>query len=127
MVEASILLGILHALQDLLDRITQERVRDDRKYRKALEEVFLALNQTKAYIANRTAGEPRDRRKEEDLSMAWSRASVQLLGIDEDLATRCELKGEYWADPASWDKEDIHNARIGINEVSSEVRSLLKR
>lgn len=124
-VNAAVLLGIATALQGLLTQVSEDRVREDEQFRRALKEVLRALNKTKAYIADRTCGQPRDRAREEELSLAWTRASGELWGVDPDLAERCELKGEYWADPAAWDQDDIEQARIGIEQVSEEARSLL--
>jgi len=127
MVEAAVLLGIVVALEGLLRTVTDERVREDEHFRRALSRILRALNQTKAYIADQVSGAPQDRKREEELSMAWTRASGELWGIDDDLARRCELKGEYWANPASWEPADVERARIGIDQVSEEARSLLQR
>lgn len=125
MVEAAVLLGILNSLERLLDRITEDHVRDSERFRDALNQVLAALNLTKAYIADQTKGRSPDRQREQQLSMAWTRAASSLKGIDSDLAERCHLEGEEWANPTSWDAEEIEEARSGLDRAAIEIRTLM--
>ncbi len=42
-----------------------------------------------------------------------------------DLADRCFLKGDYWANPDIWSDQEIREARIEIDRVFKEARALL--
>lgn len=125
MVEAAMLLAIVRALGDLLDRLPDDRMRDDERHRDALDQVLAALNLTKAYIADQTRGRATDRRREEQLSRAWTRAASGLEEIDADLAARCRLNGEHWENPTSWDDEDLREARTRIDDAAVAIRSRL--
>lgn len=125
MVEASELLDILSSLERLLDRITEDHVRESDEYRAALNQVLAALNLTKAYIADQTKGRSPDRQRELQLSLAWTRAAGSLQDIDPDLSEKCRLEGEQWANPTSWEAEELEDAQRGIDEAAVRMRTLL--
>jgi hypothetical protein len=61
------------------------------------------------------------REKEENLARMWTHAAVLLRPYDEDLATRCEIKGRYWADPVGWIPEELEKSRILLSEMRESL------
>ena len=85
-----------------------------------------ALNETEIYFGtSRVLG--RDRRREEELSRLWTATSQMFRHFDADLATRCETKGCYWADPVGWSIEELIQARVNIMDMRSTLHDLLDR
>ena len=119
------LIGLLPSLGGFLkESLSRRRLLDDRGQR-AVEAILRAVNETKLYVSSLARGEERRREHEGDLSRYWTSAAVALHGIDDDLARRCQLKGEYWTDPDSWDKQQLEQARILLTQVSADAGALL--
>lgn len=62
----------------------------------ALRALYVALIETKSYIADRENGKRRNRKREFKLARLWHSASVPLRTIDKEFAQRCFTKGNYW-------------------------------
>jgi len=105
--------------------LAQDNRRNDEDYKKALLKIYLAANETRAYIATLKKRKNQDREKEVQLAHLWTEASVELRSINPDLAQRCLLKGEYWSDPLNWDHDSIDTARISLKEVTRRAQKLL--
>lgn len=125
MVDASVLAEIVDGLERLLGRAPDDHVDDGEAYRSALNQSLAALNLTKAYIADQTRGRPPDGQREHQLSMAWARAAGRLEGVDPALAEKCRLEDEDWANPRSWDTDELERTRDGIDRVAVEIRTRL--
>lgn len=104
-------------------------------YEAALAAFYVALSETRIYIGSldkRIAvasddahSKPRDREAEANLSRLWTQASIRLRNFNPELAGRCLMKGDYWANPAQWSQSDVREARIQISKVFEEARNLL--
>lgn len=93
----------------------------------ALLALYVALTETKSYIESREKGKRRNREREFELARLWHNASIPLRAIDKEFANRCFLKGSYWLEPDTWDKERIEDTGIAINSVFDATRQLLIR
>jgi len=104
---------------------------------RAIKSLYTALNETLLYlrrIANphlaRTHKErqrfSRDIEAEERLSRLWFDASVELRELDGDLARKCMLKGQFWANRDSWTQQEIERANISLSKLLKEAEDLLK-
>ena len=92
---------------------------------RAIEALLRALNETEIYFGTaRLLG--RDRAREETLSRQWSEASRLLRPLDEDLANRCDTKGQFWADPDSWNEEHLIASRVSIAEMRDALYGLFR-
>jgi hypothetical protein len=108
---------ILKEWQDHRRVMQQENVR-------AIEALLRALNETEIYFGTaRSLG--RDRSREEALSRLWNEASRLLRPVDADLATRCDTKGQYWADPVGWNREQLIASRVSIADMREGLNELL--
>ena len=89
---------------------------------KFLKAAQKALNETLRYFG----GVPhiRDYEKEEKLSELWSKVAIAALPFNPDLAQRCYLKSEYWANPERWTDEQIDAAKIRIVQMEKEIEAL---
>ncbi len=82
-----------------------------------------AVRQTLSYIRSE---HKRDTTTEEKLSELWANVALAARPFDSDLAERCYLKGNYWADPNSWSDEEVKNAGIEIGRIDTEIRNHFK-
>lgn len=108
-----------------------------KKERRALKALYVALNETVLYFRRldrphlaRSKKErlefQRDIKTEEALSRLWMDASIELRPINHDLAERCFLKGQYWADRDGWSDEDGEKTNIKLEKLLEDARALLK-
>lgn len=91
----------------------------------ALRAISHALNETYLYYRNMEKGKERDLEIESQLSKYWAAAAIPLRHIDQELASACEYKSEYWINPEGWNHEKIKQLGIGLDHVRKQYRSLL--
>jgi len=101
MIEAAQLVSIFNGIIRWLRAIGEAQEKRTAASNQALSRIYTAANETKAYIADLRSGES-DRKRERQLSSLWGDAGIALMQLDRDLARKCLIKGEYWADPESW-------------------------
>ncbi len=82
-----------------------------------------AVRQTLSYIRDENK---RDRKTEEKLSELWANVALAARPFDSDLAERCYIKSNYWANPDKWSKEEVEKAGIEIERIDTEVRNYFK-
>jgi pimeloyl-ACP methyl ester carboxylesterase len=80
-----------------------------------------ALMETRRYIADQKHGSRRDLAKENRLSTLWSEASAVLWRYDPDLASRCMIKGNGWADDAVWDDPRYRDLPLKLNDMMERM------
>ena len=95
----------------LLQRIGVRRDIERAERDQALVTILTAANETRGYLRATHAGKPRDVQREHALSNLWDICGVTIRRFDNDLARRCELKGQFWRDPEEWTTKDINAAR----------------
>lgn len=125
MIDVGNLIQLFHTVIGWLKSAREDRVQDEERHRRALLSVYLAANETKAYLATMKRRKHPDRDRERTLSRLWSEAAVDLRKVDPDLARRCLLSGDYWADPTEWSEEALEEARITLRELYDRARALL--
>ena len=103
---------------------TQVVIRGDRK-ETAIKALQTAALQTNVYDAMLSRGEARNSAREIELVSLWSSAATCFYRLDPDLAERLQLKAEYWTDPESWTPEQVHSARISLQQITQLTRQLL--
>jgi hypothetical protein len=125
-VEATILISLFNQLREWLNRSDTRSAREDTDMRAALKSVYVAAFETKAYLAAiEERGEAQNHETETKLSRLWADAAVDLRHIDQDLADRCLLKGDYWSNPNIWTQEQVDESRINVDKVYADARELL--
>lgn len=104
-----------------------EEYKNHKDHKREQQDEFLnsaseALRQTLIYIGR----EPyeRDRQKEEELSRLWSKVALTARPFNPDLAGRCQIKGDYWANPERWTDEQLDAAKIEIGLMEKEIGNL---
>lgn len=116
---------MLPALANLLKDFSKRRRLQDEHGRRAVQSILRAVNETKLYLAALSRGEPRDTAREDDLSRHWIDTAAALRGIDDVLAQRCRLKGEYWTEPDRWDEQQVQTARILLTQIAADADTVL--
>lgn len=119
------LINLLPSLGDFLRDAVRGRHLQDERGQRAVEAILRAINETKIYVASLARGKKRRPKREEDLARHWTSAAAALHGINDDLARRCKLKGEYWTDPEAWNTSQLEDARILLTQVSTDAEGLL--
>jgi len=119
------LLGLKEVVLNLIEIFFQRRDRLDERHRVAQDKLYLALNETRMYLADFRKGKV-DREQEKVISRLWREAAVALRVVDQGLADRCLIKMDYWADKDRWSEEDIKKAKIGFDQVFRRARQVLR-
>lgn len=126
MIEAGQLVRLFTDLLAWLKRHGEARERDRERFHRALLSVYLAANETKAYLATLRRRRGPDHERERALSRMWSEAAVALQEFDPELADRSLLEGHYWADPTEWSDAELERARESLKALFSKARELLQ-
>ena len=113
--------GTLSMLKDLKENNNHNNV----EYEVALLAIYTATTETKNYISSLGKRKKHAKKKERQLSELWIKAGVKLRNIDNDLAQRCIIKADYWANPDEWTMADIKNSKITLDEIIKESRELM--
>ncbi|MCZ6877225.1 MAG: hypothetical protein O7G29_03690 [Acidobacteria bacterium] len=119
------LVALLPLLGGLFKDTAKRRRLQDERGQAAVEAALRAVNETKLYLLELARSEHRDLDREGDLSRYWTDTAARLHGIDDDLAQRCRLKGEYWTDPDQWDEQRLKETRILLTQVATDADTLL--
>jgi len=90
----------------------------------ALEAIHQAIRETKKYLKRRREGEDRDGAIEDRLSDLWMQAAPKIQPYDGKLAGLCYVKGDGWADEATWNAAENRNLPIRIDQMLERVRKL---
>lgn len=92
----------------------------------ALRAVSVALNETYIYQTNYQRIGRRDIDTEQQLVRYWSAAAIPLRHIDQEMASICEYKSEYWLNPENWRPENAQGLNIDLKLVRDKYRNKLK-
>lgn len=125
MISASELFNVFGTVLDWLKTATNYRQTRDDRCDAALLAVYAAACETKSYVATLKTRRRQDQDRERQLSELWYKAAVKIRRINPDLARRCLLKSDYWADPTEWSEDKINEARISLRSIIDETRKLL--
>jgi len=106
---------------------TVEKMSSARQNKKddALVAISKALNETYLYYRDIEGGKARNLETEGELSRLWAAAAIPLRHLDQELASVCEYKSEYWVNPDTWNDEKIKVLGIGLRKVRDDYRRLL--
>jgi hypothetical protein len=123
---ASLLWELVKHLKQWL--VNLDRAGDQRKRESiaALRAVTVAARATRAYLRRLADTAQADHAEEARLSEMWTGLGFKLqdLGLGT-LAKRCDVTGRYWADPASFDREFLDKADVGLERMEQLSRQLL--
>jgi hypothetical protein len=90
----------------------------------ALRAISTALLETKLYYRDRQTGKPRNLDTEAQLAKYWSAAAIPLRHIDQELATTCEYKADFWVGPENWTDEELERVGIKLEDVTRAYRTM---
>ena len=92
----------------------------------ALRAISNALDETFLYYRDIDNGSSRNMERESLLAKYWSAAAIPMRHFDEQLSNICDLKSEYWINPANYQDSDIRKLGIGLNDVRQAYRKMLR-
>ena len=124
--DMSIIYTVIDKLTNLLGSIATLSKEKRELKDNALRAISYALHETQIYYAELSEGKNRNRDVEIQLSRYWSAAAIPLRYIDEDLAMRCEEKGNYWICPDNWSGDDMSKVRIQLDGLVDAYKCLIK-
>ena len=119
---------LVNRLSDLIQEKARISEADKRAVADALSSAVAIAHRKIQYIAQQRRTEQRDLDKEVALSIGWSDAGLKLATLPEpqsELADRYFRKADYWAYPEAWTDERIDAARIRLEEIAQESRTVL--
>ena len=125
MISLSDLKLIFDGTLSMLKAIKENNNHNNVEYEVALLAIYTATTETKNYISSLGKRKKHATEKERQLSELWIKAGVKLRNIDNDLAQRCIIKADYWANPDEWTMADIKNSKITLDEIIKESRELM--
>ena len=125
MISLSDLKIIFDGTLSMLKAIKENNNHNNVEYEVALLAIYTATTETKNYISSLGKRKKHAKEKERQLSELWIKAGVKLRNIDNDLAQRCIIKADYWANPDEWTMADIKNSKITLDEIIKESRELM--
>lgn len=104
----------------------QSVARDKRELRdNALRALVHALNETHIYYRRLERGKPRNDELEEQLVRYWSAAAIPLRHIDRELASRCNIKAQFWIRPEDYSDREVERLGITLEAVRNAYQTLL--
>ena len=125
MISLSDLKLIFDGTLSMLKAIKENNNHNNVEYEVALLAIYTATTETKNYISSLGKRKKHAKEKERQLSELWIKAGVKLRNIHNDLAQRCIIKADYWANPDEWTMADIKNSKITLDEIIKESRELM--
>lgn len=125
MISLSDLKLIFDGTLSMLKAIKENNNHNNAEYEVALLAIYTATTETKNYISSLGKRKKHAKEKERQLSELWIKSGVKLRNIDNDLAQRCIIKADYWANPDEWTMADIKNSKITLDEIIKESRELM--
>ncbi len=108
-----------------LYRANQQRKQESKK---ALRAVISAVRETTVYLRSLKDGREISIEKEERLSLKWTQLAFELedLGLNK-LASRCSIKGRYWANPSDFDRDFLDRAGMRLADIERLAQNSLKQ
>lgn len=126
MAEAALVLSIFDKCLCIFGLVRDGKLKREKQIDDAIQALFKALCETKAYVSRLNDGQERDRGHESHIAYLWHEASVPLRHVDPELAHRCFFKGSFWHEPESWTEVQLRESRIALDQVCESARKLLE-
>jgi len=121
------LLSIFTHLKQWVGNLRRAKQQRKLESKKALRAVISVVRETTVYLRSLKEGHPKSIEKEERLSLGWTQLAFALedLGLNK-LASRCSIKGRYWANPADYDQGFLERAGMRLADIERMAQSSLK-
>ncbi len=121
------LLGIITHVKQWVGNLRRAKQQRKLESKKALRAVISVVRETTVYLRSLKEGHQKSIEKEERLSLSWTQLAFALedLGLDK-LASRCSIKGRYWANPADYDQDLLQRAGMRLADIERMAQASLK-
>ena len=109
-----------------LGNLSRAKQRRQRESIEALRAVVVAARHTQAYLRQLDDTGQQNHATEAQLAALWTELGFRLsdLGLSK-LAKRCDIRGRYWANPDTLDKDFLKRADIGLERMEQMALQLL--
>ncbi len=121
------LLGLITHVKQWVGNLTRAKQQRKLESKKALRAVISVVRETTVYLRSLKEGREKSIEKEERLSLSWTQLAFALedLGLNK-LASRCSIKGRYWANPADYDQGFLERAGMRLADIERMAQASLK-
>ncbi len=121
------LLSIITHLKQWVGNLSRAKEQRKLESKKALRAVISVVRETTVYLRSLKEGHQKSIEKEERLSLSWTQLAFALedLGLNK-LASRCSIKGRYWANPADYDQDFLERAGMRLADIERMAQASLK-
>lgn len=116
------LLGLIATMISMLDA---KRAREQDHVEQVLNALGTAYFSTETYFANIESGQTPSRADQLDLARKWDHVANMIRRYDQNLASRFSLKSRFWSEGAAWERQQIREAKIGLQKIRMDARSML--
>lgn len=120
------LLSIITHVKQWVGNLRRAKQQRKQESKKALRAVISVVRETTVYLRSLKEGGEKSIDKEERLSLKWTQLGFELedLGLDK-LASRCGIKGRYWADPSDFDQDFLARAGMRLSDIETLAQKSL--
>ncbi len=120
------LLSIITHVKQWVGNLRRAKQQRKQESKKALRAVISVVRETTVYLRSLKEGGKKSIAKEERLSLKWTQLGFELedLGLDK-LASRCNIKGRYWANPGDFDQDFLARTGMRLNDIETLAQKSL--
>ena len=117
-----VLLGFINMIIPMLDA---KQAREQEHVERALNALGTAYFATEAYFAKLESGDTLSRVDQLALAEKWDHVANMIRRYDQNLASRFSIKSRFWSEGATWDRNQIQHANIGLERIRMDARTRL--
>ena len=120
----------ISAFDSLLSALTEWRARRKQtgeeagKKSEAIEQIRLAVIETRAYLYDSATLGREDRNRERQLALRWQKAGKIIRNYDRNLWEVAQLKALGWSDPSGWAQVGDKVDAIKLEKILEQCRWL---
>jgi len=121
------LLSIITHVKQWVGNLRRAKQQRKLESKQALRAVISVVRETTVYLRSLEEGREKSIEKEERLSLSWTQLAFALEDLElNKLASRCSIKGRYWANPADYDQNFLERAGMRLADIERMAQASLK-
>lgn len=116
---------MMEGLTKLLEYLERRADRNDTRRKDALNAFSRALLETELYVARLEKGEPKDRKKEEELARLWRESSLNTKVLNKEWPIRDADKMYHWINHAKEEAESLEARGLSLKDLRKDLEQTL--